>query len=336
MGMLQLAGVVSGFGKGLGQGLQTMQATMSQEMLNDERHKAELLRLRETFGHDRGLLKERQIFDEKQATTTHTRALERDDLAHSRALDTEDQRQDYEAGQKRITRDADRQLEGLRNQHARELEALKEDLARQAEKRKDAESQAKEGRDRKEKEKERQHMTGERIVVKSMELQEAKERGRAGATKDGHYDEKAIADVLASRIKGLRSDLAAFPTEAREKEIRAEIAYWEQEQNKLVGLQPRHAAPSRSGIDIGQLDTFKAQSPLSSPAPKTTTEPRAEPNLPRMGNLEPTLDELRVFQRDYEAAEKTGNLSEVLKAFKNKFGRQPSQADWDRLRNIRR
>lgn len=63
MGMLQLAGAVSGFGKGLQQGLQNTQQYMSQSLLLKERDDMERERLKLTFGHDEGMLQKKAQVD---------------------------------------------------------------------------------------------------------------------------------------------------------------------------------------------------------------------------------------------------------------------------------
>ncbi len=63
MGMLQMAGVVSGGGKALQQGLQQAQAYMNLSMIEKERNQMELKRLDITYGQNRGLLHERANID---------------------------------------------------------------------------------------------------------------------------------------------------------------------------------------------------------------------------------------------------------------------------------
>jgi hypothetical protein len=115
MGMLQLAGMVSGAGKGLGRGLEKMQDTMSTAALLGIRDEMDRNRMRETWGHEEGMLQKRQDFDVKQA-----------DRAHSRQLDIEDQRQDFQAGQKRIERDTGRQSAAAEFDRQKELEDIKQ------------------------------------------------------------------------------------------------------------------------------------------------------------------------------------------------------------------
>jgi len=109
MGMLQLAGAVSGFGKGLQQGLQNTQQYMSSSMLLKEREDMERERLKLTFAHDRGLLQERAKIESDAA-----------DKRYSRDLDLADQRQDFELMKDRIGREAGRQA--AETEHARTLE----------------------------------------------------------------------------------------------------------------------------------------------------------------------------------------------------------------------
>ena len=92
---------------------------------------------------------------------------------------------------------------------------------------------------------------------------------------------------------------------------------------------------------IGEHDKWRGSGPLEGPLGKddrlpqaTASGPRSsESNLPRFGNVEPTLADLVEFQRQYEAAQKPGgNVSAVVEAFKDRFGRIPTQADYDRVR----
>lgn len=247
MGMLQLAGAVSGFGKGMGQGLQTMQATMSQQMLMEERNKFDLARLRETFGHERGLMQERLAGD-----------IARDDKRYARDLDLEESRQDFQARQERIQREEARQKEGrdadrtlaaedrkLQNriqelvvteglsrdaaaQQAR-LEVEKERRAEQAEIRK-------ESRAEKRGEKAFQRETGRDIVIERIKGENRAAGG--GTTKADYHDQDSKVKAIESTLKLRLAELDSINlSEKREAEIRREIRDLEKERNELLGIK---------------------------------------------------------------------------------------------------
>lgn len=249
MGMLQLAGIVSGGGKAMQQSAANLQTTMSQRMLMEEREKMEQARMRLTFAHDEGMLQKRQAFDVQQA-----------DAAHSRNLDLRDQEHDFQAGQNRISRDADRRkmekeaelrkdLESTRYQNEINKLVVEQGYSQQAaaqkvkeemekEKRLEKRDRDKEERDRREKERERQHLTGERITLKSMELQGAEARGRSGATKEDHHDQDAKVKAIENALKLRMDELNSISlTEKREAQIRREIQDLEQERNALLGIK---------------------------------------------------------------------------------------------------
>lgn len=258
MGMLQLAGAVSGFGKGMGQGLQTMQNTMSQAMLMEERNKFDLARLRETFGHERGLLQERMAGD-----------IARDDKRYERDIELEENRQDFQARQDRIQREEARQKESrdegrTKAAEERQLQAriqelvVKEGLSRDAAAQKARDEMASEERadkrhlrdkrmDAAEKAKERQENTGKDIVIETLRGQ------RPSHTGDSKLDGTTSARlrIFSDRIKGLEDELGnVMTTDKRRAEIRREIARLQSQQNELVGIQSQ--ATSRPPIRFPQ------------------------------------------------------------------------------------
>ena len=237
MGLLQLAGVVSGGGNALQQGLQQTQQYMSQSTLLKERDDMERARLDITYGRELGLLQKRQDFDKESA-----------DLAHSRALDREDLRQDYESGESRKVREAQRQAAEMQAQREMEREDKRQQnvvtnkvLDASYDQQKDAIKSkadlAKEARDRAERRQSRQEDTGKDIVLKSMDAQ----RVKAGDTSSGKLDPNVSATlkVYDQELKDLGDELGNVMTKPeRAAAIQKRMDMIRNEQFKLLG-RPR-------------------------------------------------------------------------------------------------
>lgn len=234
MGMLQLTGMVSGFGKGVGRGLENMQNTMSSMQLLGIRDEMERARMKETWGHDEGMLQKRQDFDVKQA-----------DVAHSRHLDLRDQDQDFQANQARIGREEGRQKEGREADREKEKEAtryqndinklvVEKGFSQQEAAKKVADDRAKEERDRKDKKQARQEDTGKEIVLETIRGQS---RTHAGASPKLDPTTGAQLKVYTDRIGRLEDEMNNVMTKApRRAEIQKEIATLEGKQNALLGM----------------------------------------------------------------------------------------------------
>lgn len=237
MGMLQLAGAVSGFGKGLQQGLQQTQQYMSQSMLLKERDEMEQRRNEITYGRELGLLQMKRGFDKEDA-----------DLAHSRSLDKEEQRQDFEMRKGRIERQAGR--EASDTEHARNLERDQkrgeQDISKMVigqgyKQQEDATNSkreiSKEERDRKF-QREKMQTEGSFRLVDQM-LQNQRPMGGSGSVSgklDGNTN--AQLNVYADRIGRLEDEMNnVMTTKERRLEIQKEIAKLEGKQNELLGMQ---------------------------------------------------------------------------------------------------
>lgn len=235
MGMLQLAGIVSGGGKALQQGLQQTQQYMNYSMLQKERDEMERARMDITYGRELGVLQMKHRWDTEAA-----------DTAHSRALDREDQRQDFEAGESRKTREAGRQTAEMNAQREMEREEKRQQntvtnkvLDASYEQQRDATKTkaelAKEARERAEKRQARQEDTGKDIVLESLRNQ----RPHAGTGAAAKLDPNTNAQlkVYADRIGRLEDEMNNVMTkDSRRDEIRKEIATLESKQNELLGM----------------------------------------------------------------------------------------------------
>lgn len=237
MGMLTLAGAVSGGGKALQQGLQQTQQFMSQSMLLKEREDMELKRLKLTFANDRGLLQERAKIESAAA-----------DKRYSRDLDLEDMREDAALRRERIGRDAARTDEATKYERQKERDTKAQENAvtskvldasydQQKEATKAKQDRAKEERDRQAKREEIQTNSGTRLVEQMLQNQRPIGSGGAASSKlDGNTN--AQLKVYADRIGRLEDEMNnVMTTKERRVEIQKEIAKLEGKQNELLGMQ---------------------------------------------------------------------------------------------------
>lgn len=236
MGMLQLAGAVSGFGKGLQQGLQQTQQYMSQSLLLEERDRNERERMKLTFGHDEGMLQKRAKIEAGAA-----------ELAYSRQLDRDEQRQDFEVGENRKSRQADRekaeqQVKAQQERDERQQQntvtnkVLDASYAQQSEATKAKQDRAKEERDRAAKREEQQANIGKEIVTETIRNQ----RPHAGGSVSAKLDPTTNAQltIYKDRIGRLEDEMNnVMTTKERRMEIQKEIAKLEEKQNALIGIQ---------------------------------------------------------------------------------------------------
>lgn len=231
MGMLQLAGAVSGFGKGLQQGLQQTQQYMSQSLLLEERDKMEQRRMDITYGRELGMLKMKHGWDTEAA-----------DLAHSRVLDKEDQRQDFEAGENRKTRAAQRENAELQAQRELEREdkrqqntvtnkVLDASYEQQKEATKSKQDLAKEARDRADRRAERKENIGKDIVIETLRNQRP-HGGSASTNPELNNQFK----VLTDEIKGLEHMIANEFNEGKKKKLQDELERKIAERRTLANL----------------------------------------------------------------------------------------------------
>lgn len=235
MGMLTLAGVVSGGGKALQQSLQQTQQYMSQSMLLKEREDMERERLKLTFAHDRGMLQERAKIEGDAA-----------DKRYSRDLDLEDQRQDFELRRDRIGRDAARTDETTKYDRQKERDTKEQEnavtnkvLDASYEQQKDAtktkQELSKEERERKFQREKMQTEGGFRLTEQMLQNQRPLASGAASAKLDPNTN--AQLKVYADRIGRLEDEMNNVMTkDSRRDEIRKEIAKLEGKQNELLGM----------------------------------------------------------------------------------------------------
>lgn len=229
MGLLQLAGVVSGGGKALQQGLQQTQQYMSQSMLLKEREDMELRRLDITYGKEAGLLQMRNKME-----------LERDERQHSRALDLAEQREDFELRRGRIDRNAAREDATTQAERQRERDVTNKVLEASFQQQRDADQakrdRAKDALDRQAKREEQQANIGKEIVTETIRNQ----RPNAGSTGTAKLDPNTSAQlkVFTDRIGRLEDEMNnVMTTKERRAEIQKEIATLEGRQNALLGIQ---------------------------------------------------------------------------------------------------
>lgn len=250
MGMLQLKGVVSGFGKGLQQGLQQTQQYMSQSLLLEERDKNERERLKLTFAHDEGMLQKRAAIEGTAADKLHSRTLERDEA-----------KEDFELRKGRIERDAARTDEGTKYDRLKERDAKTQENAvtnkvldasyyQQKDATKAKQDRAKEERGRADKRAEMEHITGRDIALKTMELQKPGAAGSAsGAAGKLDPNVNATLKVYDQELKDLGDELNNVMTKPdRAAAIQKRMEVIRNEQFKLLGRSRGEDKPARKPI----------------------------------------------------------------------------------------
>jgi len=254
MGMLALAGAVSGGGKALQQAASQTQSMLSQMQLLEIRDQMERARMKETWGHEEGMLSKRHALD-----------LERDDRAHSRALDLEDQRQDFQTQRDRMGRTWDRERDATTFDRQKEVEEIKrqnriselivekgfsqQEAARKVQEEEAAEKRKEQAKIREESRSERrdqrkfQAETGRDIVLESMRGQRPGS-GTGTAKLDGETNArlKVLTDEIASEEKKL--DNLALREDDRKK-IQRRIDQLQAERRSLIGMaSPRNERPA--------------------------------------------------------------------------------------------
>ena len=251
MGMLQLAGAVSGFGKGLQQGLQQTQQYMSQSLLLEERDKNERDRMKLTFAHDEGMLQKRAAVEETAA-----------DKLHSRTLDRDERREDFEMRKGRIERDAARTDEATKYERQKERDAktqentvtnkvLDASYDQQKEATKSKQDRAKEERDRQAKREELQVNSGTRLVEQMLQNQRPTGGGSYGARLDPAIasrtkDLDLEIDALLDERKSIRGDIVMKDEKKKAAldEIDRKIMEVRNKKNKLIGQPEELGATS--------------------------------------------------------------------------------------------
>lgn len=238
MGMLQLAGVVSGGGKALQQGLQQTQQYMSQSMLLKEREEMERARMDITYGREVGLMRERQKFD-----------LERDDRQHSRTMELAKQREEFEMRKGDVERKASREDATTQFERQKERDVTSKVLDASYDQQKEAtrskEDRAKEARDRQAKREEQQANIGKEIVTETIRNQRPHAGGTSGEA-SGKWDDqtKARYKSLVAEIADIKESLYGL-VKAPEKEhpaLKKRLDALQREHDELVGRQSTPSA----------------------------------------------------------------------------------------------
>lgn len=319
MGALAFAGALSGAGQQMGQGLLNLQHGFIQSGLLNEREELERKRLQLTFEHAERLEGRRE--------------------AHAGALQKSSQ--EFQAEQTDKTIEANRAMN--RERIGAELTGKGMDLNERRE-------QHQTEKTLKEKEldlKGRDVASQENLRASQGEYYKALKqytltgRGASGSGSPGKIDletKKAVAEFYSKRIAPLEKQAADSLTSP---EDRANL-------NKKIDALSKKALAQFGLIDeaddvtpdtIGELDPNRDLHPqLFGPGStenqlKTKATPQAaeKPNLPIVGRnpVEPTIEDVRKYQRDYEEATKTtGKVSAVVDDFRRRFGRSPTEEEF--------
>lgn len=244
MGMLQLAGMVSGFGKGLQQGLQQTQQYMSHSLLLKEREEMELARQKLTFAHDEGMLQKRAAIEAGAA-----------DLAHSRARDLAEDREDFEMRKGRIERDAVRTDEAAKAERTQQNTVTNKTLDASIQQQRDADQakrdRAKEERDRIAADRKFQQDAGLRLTEKAMELSKPSHAGGVAGRLDPAVASRAKdldleIDALLDERKSIRGDVVMKDEEKKAAldGIDRKIMEVRNKKNKLIGQPEEQGSAS--------------------------------------------------------------------------------------------
>lgn len=195
MGMLQLAGIVSGGGKAVQQGLQETQRYMTYSMLQKERDDMERARMDITYGREVGLLQMRNKLE-----------LERDDRQASRQLERDEQREDFEMRKGRIERNAAREDATTQAERQRERDVTNKVLEASFQQQRDADQakrdRAKDALDRQAKREEQQANIGKEIVTETIRNQ----RPHAGGA-SSNAELTAQLKIVTDEIRGLEHQI---------------------------------------------------------------------------------------------------------------------------------
>lgn len=283
MGALQFKGFVSGFGKGIQRGAENMQMIMGQQMLQEERQKAELERLRLTFGQESGILGKRFAHEDTmqtrqiastegegakgrqnqrylqgnqiEATETNLKTqLTHDTERQDKDISTRKEMQGTEiTARKDMQEDeiSSREREGkATRKNARDLEDKREKFA------------ASEGdKDRTLKQGMHREQIGADIVAAQSRLQALRERGmggRAGAKEYIDPETDRMIDVYMEELKGLNHVIQNSMKKEQIAAAQRRVAEIREETRHLLGFQAEKGPAAPSSIEgIGQFDKFK-------------------------------------------------------------------------------
>lgn len=333
MGMLQLAGAVSGLGKGMQQGLQNTQNYMTQSMIQKEREEMELKRIKLTYGLEEGLLQKKNDFAQANMKLqgaidsghiTQKGKIESDQITQRGKVegDLAAQKHSYNVELQGNEITARAQQNDLDRQSNKELTTLKLqfDAAEGARERKAAMERV------------QAHLGGE-IVKLTQQLQATKGSDKLSAGVDRQID--YLMEMI--KIDGRRLDSGLLTPEEMAP-IEQRLKSYGNQIKQLTGGESKPRPPLVDPFErIAEVDKWRGAGPIEDRHTQATSPQPSKPNLPRFGNVEPTLADLVAFQGQYDAAQKSGgNVSAVVEAFKDRFGRIPTQADYDRIRNAGR
>ncbi len=337
MGMLQLAGIVSGLGNGLQQGLETTQKYMTYSMLQKEREEMELKRLKLTYELEGGLLQKKN--DYAVAAQAQEQENRQANIKLQGDIETGHitKRGEVESGLIGRRGDEERKTYGVK--HAGDLELQGNQIAATAAEgvANRASNERMQSQDLKSKLAMQQVEVGSALVQLRMKLDrpetEAKLSPRVAAK----------MDYFKTRLEGLNKFIASSLDEESIKEAKKEVGDIGRQVDQLLDFSKERQPFVDPMERIAKHDQWRGSGPLEGSLLKDDGSPQAtnlrpsNPNLPRFGNVEPTLADLMEFQGQYDAAQKSGgNVSAVVEAFKDRFGRIPTQADYDRVRNAGR
>lgn len=340
---LALAGALSGMGEGLGRGLFAMEQGFIQQGLMQEREKLEQARLEKTFAHNEQLASMREAGDNARAKLQADTTLQAASMRE--AGDTQRTGMTIE-GQKDITntREAgDTQRTGMTIAGQKEIHAG-DNTARATEGEKDrAVRQEKDRADtalgKQKLANEKQHYKDWKDVY-SQYAQARMTKAEGGGGSEKSNDQRNAIQYLGQlrqQIAGLEKSRAAASedfNQARVDQIDSMLDDAYTEYNAVQGHVKSSlgiTGAASSGGSGGIVDPRMMKSSPVSPTPSSRTTTPASPSS--VGSGQPTSADMLDFQRQYDAAQQgRGSLSAVVESFKQRFGRVPTQADYDLLK----
>jgi len=337
MGSLALAGAISGMGEGLGRGLFAMEQGFIQQGLMQEREKLEQARLEKTFAHTERMadIAENRAAGREQRQMTHAENLQQQQIEANRAMNQE------RIGAGLVEKGMDVQFRKDLNesdlaQKDRVLQQKAEHDASELAQRKE-EKQAETALGKEKLENERQHYNDWRTVFSqrygvgtSKPSASVKTNDRRDAIQYLDQLRKHIIDMEKSKSSAIENmdQAGADRLSAMLDDAYEQYDALKDHINSSMGIQSKGAS---SGIVDPRL-MRNAPAPSSKTAPVLPSSSITAP-VQQFGNAQPTAADMLEFQRQYdEASQGRGRISDVVESFKQRFGRTPSQSDYDLLK----
>jgi hypothetical protein len=265
MGLLSVAGMISGMGQGLGRGLDQLQTTALQSYLADEKAKADDLRQKRLMEFELGKQKEDHAFKRTDTDRVLQSQQMRDVIKES--ADTERSREDQDTKNKHAVMGAWQKAEEHKETMGAYKDRLKSDEAHQSRLEKQAEIAA-----------------AERLAA----IERLGSKGSAAGAKVTKEELRDHVTGLNATLKELNASYLLGKTPALKEEINETVAALKRARAKYESLLDiaEPAPTGGAGASLAVPDRYKGKSPNAggatpaappSAAPTPTPTPAAEP-----------------------------------------------------------